>query len=125
MKRTFYLAGGFVALALGAIGVVLPLLPTVPFVILAAFCFARSSPRLEAKLLAHPAFGPHIVNWRDRRAVTRRAKWAATAAFAASALVALLFAPAPWKFIPIIAALVGGTWIWTRAEAAPNSLRER
>ncbi|MFA7640033.1 MAG: DUF454 family protein, partial [Parvibaculum sp.] len=46
MSRTLYLIGGFIALGLGGLGVILPLLPTVPFIILAAFCFARSNERL-------------------------------------------------------------------------------
>src|SRR3546814_2859167 len=66
MRRHFYLACGFLSLGLGAIGAFLPLLPTVPFMILAAFCFARSSPALEARLLEHRHFGPHIRRWRER-----------------------------------------------------------
>lgn len=118
MKRHFYLIAGWSSLALGAIGAVLPLLPTVPFVILAAFCFARSSPRLEAWLLAHPVFGRHIIAWRDHGAISRKGKVAATVAFAASILLALILAPWPWMMVPIIAAAVGGSWIWTRPEGA-------
>jgi uncharacterized membrane protein YbaN (DUF454 family) len=116
MKRHLYLVGGWASLALGAIGAVLPLLPTVPFVILAAFCFARSSPRLEAWLLDHPTFGPHIVAWRDNGAISRKGKVAALLAFAFSIVLALAFAPWPWMMAPIIAAAVGGSWIWTRPE---------
>ncbi|PKP88237.1 MAG: DUF454 domain-containing protein [Alphaproteobacteria bacterium HGW-Alphaproteobacteria-17] len=116
MKRHFFLVGGFLSLALGAIGAVLPLLPTVPFVILAAFCFARSSPRLEAWLLHHPTFGPHIVAWREKGAISRKGKVAAMLAFAFSIALALIFAPWPWMMAPIIAAAVGGSWIWTRPE---------
>jgi uncharacterized membrane protein YbaN (DUF454 family) len=117
MKRHFYFLCGWLSLSLGAIGAVLPLLPTVPFVILAAFCFARSSPRLEAWLLNHPIFGRHIVAWRTRGAITRRAKVAASAAFLASIALALIFAPWPWSMVPIVAAAVTGSWIWTRPEA--------
>lgn len=131
MTRHLYLAGGFVALALGSIGVILPLLPTVPFVILAAFCFARSSPRLEAWLLDHHVFGQHIRNWRYQRAITKRGKRAAIAAFAVSILIALIFLKMPWNLIPVAAALITGTWIWTRnepgsvpdaADVAPDSV---
>jgi uncharacterized membrane protein YbaN (DUF454 family) len=117
MKRHFYLVSGWASLGLGALGAFLPLLPTVPFVILAAFCFARSSPRLEAWLLTHPTFGNHIVAWREKRAISRRGKLAASAAFVFSIALALLFAPWPWMMAPIIAAVVTGSWIWTRPEA--------
>jgi len=124
MKRPFYLIAGLLSLALGGIGVVLPLLPTVPFVILAAFCFANSSPRLEKWLLEHKTFGPHIVNWRKQRAITRKGKWAAVIAFAFSIALALLFVRFPWNMIPVAAALIGGTWIWTRAEPTPKLASE-
>ena len=124
MKRQLYLLGGLTSLALGAIGILLPLLPTVPFAILAAFCFARSSPRLEAWLLDHHVFGPHIRNWRERRAITRKGKRAALVAFVASAIIALIFVKLPWNLIPIAAALIGGTWIWTRAEPEIPHLAE-
>jgi uncharacterized membrane protein YbaN (DUF454 family) len=114
MRRTVYLVCGFVALALGGLGAFLPLLPTVPFVLLAAFCFARSNPELERRLLEHPHFGAHIRDWREKGAISRRGKIAATIAFAVSAAVALAFAPPPWSFVPLAAALIGGTWIWTR-----------
>ena len=81
MKRHFYLVAGWASLGLGAIGAFVPLLPTVPFVILAAFCFARSSPQLESWLLTHPHFGHHIVAWREKGAISRKGKVAATAAF--------------------------------------------
>ncbi|WP_188237105.1 YbaN family protein [Sphingopyxis sp. LK2115] len=116
MKRHLYLVAGWLSLGLGAIGAVLPLLPTVPFVILAAFCFARSSPRLEAWLLTHRTFGPHIVAWRDHGAISRKAKVAASLAFVASIVLALAFAPWPWAMAPVVAAVVTGSWIWTRPE---------
>ena len=72
MLRSLYLIGGFAAVALGIAGILLPLLPTVPFMILAAFCFARSSPRFEARLIEHPVFGPHIIRWRTNGAISRR-----------------------------------------------------
>ncbi len=117
LKRTLYLAGGFASLALGTVGALLPLLPTVPFVILAAFCFARSSPALERRLVEHPRFGPHIVAWREKGAISRKGKRAALAAFAVSAIVAFAFAPMPAPLITLAAALIGGAWIWTRPEA--------
>lgn len=116
LARPLYLAAGWLALALGAVGVALPLLPTVPFVILAAFCFARSSPKLEAWLIANPTFGPHIVAWRENGAISRKGKWAATIAFAFSIALALYFIAWPYWLAPCLAAAITGTWIWTRPD---------
>ena len=77
---------GFAALALGAIGVVLPVLPTTPFVLLAAACFARSSPRFHQWLLRSEVFGPTIRRWQENRCVSRRTK------LVAIGLIALTFA---------------------------------
>lgn len=72
--RIVNLALGFIMLALGVIGAFLPVMPTTIFVILAAYFFARSSPRLEAWLVNHKQFGPHIVAWRRNRAISARGK---------------------------------------------------
>lgn len=111
------MAAGIASLVLGAAGAVLPLLPTVPFVILAAYCFGRADPRVERWLLEHPQFGPPIRNWRERGAISRKGKIAATLGFAFSIALAVAFAPMPWMLIPVVVALVAGTWIWLRPEA--------
>lgn len=117
MVRIAYLLLGITALLLGAVGVIVPLLPTVPFMLLAAFFFARSSPRLERWLLEHRSFGPHIEAWRARRAISRRGKKAALACFAASALLGFALLPGLWPLAPLAVAIIGGTWIATRAES--------
>jgi uncharacterized protein len=112
-----FLAAGLAALLLGAIGIFVPLLPTVPFAILAAFCFARSSARLEQWLVGHAHFGPHIREWRSRGAISRAGKRAALAAFAASAALGFVLLDWPWSLLPTAAALVGGSWIVRRPTA--------
>ena len=102
------------ALGLGLLGAFLPLLPTVPFILLAAFCFARSNPRWERWLVEHRHFGPHIEAWRSRGAISRKGKVAASLAFAASALLSLLFLPMPWALLPSVAGLIGGSFVLTR-----------
>ncbi|MEM7568689.1 MAG: YbaN family protein [Pseudomonadota bacterium] len=77
LVRLIFAAFGVIALGLGIVGAFVPLLPTVPLVILAAACFARASPRLEAWLLAHPRFGPAIRDWRARGAISQKGKIAA------------------------------------------------
>jgi len=68
---------GVTLMAVGFVGIFVPLLPTMDFLLLALPCFARSSPRLETWLLNHPRFGPGLRAWRAQRAVPRRAKIAA------------------------------------------------
>ena len=111
MRRLAFLLLGFASLAAGAAGIVLPLVPTVPFVLLAAFCFANSSPRLEAWLVGHRHFGPHIRDWRATRSVSRGGKRAAFVAFGLSALIGLLALPLPWALTPVVAGAVGSIWI--------------
>ncbi len=65
---------GTLSLALGLIGVVLPGLPTTPFVLLAAACYAKASPRLHAWLLNHRFLGPMVRDWEQHRSLTRRTK---------------------------------------------------
>lgn len=82
--RIVWLISGLISLALGGLGVALPLLPTTPFVLLAALCFARSSPALHGWLLRNPAFGKAIRDWRANRAISRRGKTASVLAMALS-----------------------------------------
>lgn len=104
-------------LVLAAIGVVVPGLPTVPFLLVAAWAGGRGWPRLEAWLLAHPRWGPPIRRWREHGAVPRRAKWASSVMMAASAVLVLL-SPAPLAVKMGLPALMAGVavWLWRRPE---------
>lgn len=115
LRRSAWFAGGVTALALGLVGVFLPLLPTTPFVILAAACFAQSSPRLHDWLLRHPLFGPAIRDWRNHRAIPPGAKKAAVAAMAAAFALSLFLRLPVWVLLAQGAVLlIAGGWIVTR-----------
>jgi uncharacterized protein len=116
VKRQLYLAAGLLSLSLGTVGIFLPLLPTVPFMILAAFCFAKSSPALEKRLIEDRRFGPHILAWRDKGAISRKGKLAATAAFAVSIALGLWWLKMPYALIPPSVAVICLSWLWTRPE---------
>lgn len=94
MRLLWAVAGGVFS-ALGAVGVAVPLLPTVPFLLLALACFARSSPRLEAWLLGHPRLGPPLQSWREHGAIAPRAKVVAVVALSISLAIFLRQATAP------------------------------
>ncbi|WP_448247184.1 YbaN family protein [Thalassotalea agariperforans] len=65
---------GIFFVGLAGLGVVLPLLPTTPFLLVATACFAKSSPRFHQKLLDNKVFGPLITNWRETRSIPKKAK---------------------------------------------------
>lgn len=104
------------SLGLGAIGVALPIMPTVPFLLLAAFCFARSHPEWAERLYQHPTYGPGLRDWRDRRAISRKAKLSAVIAMAVGAAITWFTLGFPWVLVSLGVLLIAGTWIWTRAE---------
>ncbi|MFW2831441.1 YbaN family protein [Sphingomonas sp. ID0503] len=114
MMRLVYLALGLLAVALGVIGVFLPLLPTVPFLILAAFCFARANPAWERRLLEHPRFGPPIRAWREHGAIGRAGKTGAVIGLTGSAVIGLFVLPGLWRFLPLTVAVACGAWILSR-----------
>lgn len=114
--RLAYLSVGILAIALGVIGIFLPILPTVPFMLLAAFCFARSNPEWERRILDHPRFGPPVRAWRERGAIGRPGKIAAVLGLAGSAAMGLLLLDGPWRFLPLAIAVTCGAWIVTRPE---------
>ena len=92
--RLAYLALGWVCVALGLIGVVLPLMPTTIFLLIAAWAFARSSKRWHDWLRNHTHFGETIRAWEEHHAMPRRAKKIALLALAASyAFTAYIFGP--------------------------------
>jgi uncharacterized membrane protein YbaN (DUF454 family) len=74
LKSGLLVATGAVSVAVGAVGILIPLLPTTPFLLLAAACFVRSSERRYQWLVSHRILGPYIRNYREHGAVTRHAK---------------------------------------------------
>jgi len=106
-----YRALGLAAVAIGLVGVFMPMLPTTPFLLVAVWAFARSSPRLERWLREHPRLGPPITAWEARGAVPRGAKVAAVAAMAASlGLMAVVGVPAIG--LALAAAVLSAAALW-------------
>lgn len=117
MRFLFALAG-MICVALAVVGVFVPLLPTVPFLLLAAFLFARSSERLHGWLLSHPRFGPMIDDWMRHGTIRPRAKRLATLSIIAvfGLSVALGLRPLLLSIQGLVLAAVL-IFIWTRPNA--------
>lgn len=106
-----------VSLVLALIGVVLPGLPTVPFLLVSAWAASRGWPRLERWILAHPKHGPVIRRWRERGVVPRRAKWFASGMMVFSAGVFAATPAPPWAKLALPAfMLTVALWLWRRPE---------
>ncbi|MCG9076850.1 YbaN family protein [Laribacter hongkongensis] len=119
MKYLLWLAG-CLSFALGVVGLVVPLLPTTPFVLLAAACWARVSPRFHRWLARHRLFGPMVTSWERERAVPRRAKYWAIAMMAVSWLLSVGVLASRWQAgIALLVTLVltgMAVWLWRRPE---------
>lgn len=115
--RVLWAFCGILSVCFGALGVFLPLLPTVPFMLLAAFCFARSSPRLHDWLMSHPVFGQPVIDWQERGAIARRGKIAATVSIAAVFLLSLILG-VRLALLAVQAAVLGVVlvFIWSRPD---------
>ncbi len=111
-QRVLWLVAGWLALLLGVVGAFLPLLPTTPFVLLAAFCFSRGSARWEHWLIHHPRLGPMVRDWRATRAVPLRAKQLATVMMTGSCLWAWWVIPSAWRWAPAISCACVALWLW-------------
>ncbi len=115
MGKILWFSLGSAALLLGAIGIFLPLLPTVPFLLVTAFCYARASGRLHDWLMEHPTLGPPILDWQEKGAIGRKAKVLATASVAAAFGMSLWLGVATYALIlqAVVLACVMA-FIWTR-----------
>lgn len=116
--RLVWLVFGILSLALGGIGIFLPILPTVPFMLLAAFFFSKSSESLHNWLITHPNFGPPIEDWQRNKAISRRVKLYATVSIAAAFAISIALGIMP--VILVLQAIILGSvlvFIWTRPEA--------
>lgn len=120
VKRHIYFAIGCLALALGLVGVFLPVMPTAPFIIVAAWGFAESSPRFDRWLRSHRLFGKLIHDWETRRAVPRLGKIFATVALSISLpFTAWMLGLEYWWLSALIIAVCSGVmiWLWQLPEA--------
>jgi uncharacterized membrane protein YbaN (DUF454 family) len=115
MTRLAWLILGYVSLGLGIIGIPLPILPTTPFLILAAIAFSNGSQRMHDWLVTHQRLGPPIADWREHGAISHFTKWLATAAMVGVLIAGLAFQmPTYLVAMHVLILITVGTFIWTR-----------
>ncbi|MFS7359825.1 DUF454 family protein [Rahnella inusitata] len=102
MKRVLLIILGWICVMLATLGVVLPLLPTTPFLLLAGWCFARSSPRFHHWLLHRSWFGSYLRHWQQHRALPKGAKPKAVALILVTFAVSIYFVPLLWVRILLL-----------------------
>ncbi|MEM1152381.1 MAG: YbaN family protein [Pseudomonadota bacterium] len=113
--RWLWIAFGLFSVGAGLVGVVLPLVPTTPFLLLAAYAFARSSPRLHAWLMGHKRFGPMIRNWNEHGAINKPTKIVSVSVMAAMPPLSLVLGAPTWTVAAQVVVLsLSAAFILTR-----------
>jgi uncharacterized membrane protein YbaN (DUF454 family) len=107
--RYLLLGVGCASVCLGVIGVFLPIMPTTPFLLLAAACFARSSPRFHAWLLGHPQLGPLLKSYLNGEGIPFKAKVLSIGSMWVSIAVSCWFVPWPWVRVLLVAVALAVT----------------
>lgn len=122
VPRALYFSFAWLFIVIGVIGIFLPLLPTTPFLLLAAWCFSKSSERFHSWLLDHPTLGPPVRDWQGHGVIRRPAKIAATVAMALAIMFPMVLVKVPmWaKWFTVVTTTCVMTFIWTR----PSSPRQ-
>ncbi|QHS10787.1 YbaN family protein [Sinimarinibacterium sp. NLF-5-8] len=113
-QRILLIIAGFISLLLGIIGALLPVMPTTPFIILAAACFARSSERFHQMLLRNRIFGPLLVEWETHRSIPYRTKLIALAMLAVTlgSSVVLFVRPLQLQLAVAAVGVLVGIWLY-------------
>ena len=120
--RFVFLAIGFICVGLGMLGVLLPLLPTTPFLLIALWAFSRSSRRFHHWLYTHPRFGPRLQEWHQYGSVPVKVKVSAITAMGVSFAFMAFIARVKWPVLVIAGAvmLIGATYVLSRPSRPPE-----
>jgi uncharacterized protein len=120
--RFFYLALGWLSVGLGIIGIILPILPTTPFLLVAVWAFSKSSPELAEKLRNHPKAGPYIRAWQDHGVIPKTGKILATSMMSVMMVYLAAFSALPlWAvFVAAVVFVSVEAFILTRPSEPPQ-----
>jgi uncharacterized membrane protein YbaN (DUF454 family) len=120
VKQLFWKTLGFVSLGLAYLGIVTPGLPWSCFVVGAAYCFAKGSPRMHAWIYNHPRFGPFLTNWTEKKIFPRKMKYLMLVTMTSTLLFLLLTAPVKGVILSGIFMFLVAVWAWR----FPDSIEE-
>ncbi|APR70329.1 DUF454 family protein [Acinetobacter haemolyticus] len=113
--RMLFICLAWLCIALGVLGIFIPGLPTVDFILLAVFFAARGSEKLHQWLLNHRFIGPIIKEWRENRRIPKKAKYMSTVSMSVAAGLMIWIIPHPWVVYPLIACMaVVLIWMWSK-----------
>ncbi|MBT7335081.1 MAG: YbaN family protein [Gammaproteobacteria bacterium] len=115
--KYLWISLGWISVTLGFLGIFLPLLPTTPFLLLAAFSFSKGSEPLHNWLITHPKLGPPIAHWNEHRAISRTVKIYASVTMAGLLLISVLWGVAHWIILTQAIVLTCiSFFLWTQKE---------
>ena len=120
MKQLLWKALGFISLGLAYLGVVTPGLPWSCFVVGAAYCFAKGSPRMHTWIYRHPRFGPFLTNWTEKKVFPRKMKYLMLVTMTSTILFLSLTAPIKGVILSGIFMFLVAVWAWR----FPDSIEE-
>jgi uncharacterized protein len=112
MKRLFFLILGFINLGLAYLGMITPGLPFSIFIIIAAYCFAKSSPKMHAWIYGHPKFGPFLKNWTEKRIFPRKMKYLMIITMSSTTLFLFFTAPIKATIYSSVFMFLVAVWAW-------------
>ena len=110
--RVLLVIAGTAFVVLGIVGIFTPLLPTTPFILLAAACYARASSRFYRRLVSHRVFGPMILEWQHHRSIPYRTKRVAITMMVVTLAISIVFFVEPWPLRALLTAFGAGLALW-------------
>lgn len=125
MKKTFFFISGWICLVMAYIGVVTPGIPFSIFLVGAAYCFARSSKKMEDWIYNHRHFGPFLVNWEKRRVFPRKAKYAMVLVMSSSLLIMYFTIPIQGVLYSGIMMSLVAIWAWRYPDSVDEYYRRK
>ena len=114
---------GLLFLLLGLVGIVVPVMPTVPFWLVALWAFGKGHPAWRERLLSHPVYGPSLRTWDEQRAIARRAKYVAFAGLGFSVLLCSVLLHERPMVLALVLAFLGGSAIYIASRPEPVPAR--